>query len=87
MRFVLALLTFRHLISRTGIIHLSEVVKESGVAPTIGIIDELLDAGVMGQRDDDIIVYPSLRDMLTVWRAGGHKEVIDGHKNTGLQLD
>lgn len=82
MRFVLLLLTFRHLISRAGIIHLSEVVKESGGAPTIGIIDELLDAGVMGQRDDDIYDIGKV-DGMKLSTSGPRKE---GVRNARLIL-
>jgi hypothetical protein len=65
MRFVLALLSFRFLAGRSGIILMSDVIEESGIAPTSAIVGELLDAGVMGQRSDSIIVYhPILIEMM-----------------------
>ena len=57
MRFVLALLSFRHLTGKTGIVRMSEVISAQGIAPKNSIINELFDAGVVGHRDDGIIVY------------------------------
>jgi hypothetical protein len=66
MRFVLAAITFRHLTGRAGIIRVSEVTEDSGIAPTSAIVGELLDADVMGQRSDGIIVYhPILIEMMS----------------------
>ena len=66
MRFVLALLAFRHLTGKTGIVRMSEVIRAQGIAPKSVIINELFEAGVMGQRDDGIVVYhPSIQAMMT----------------------
>lgn len=66
MQFVLALLAFRHLTGKTGIVRMSEVINVQGIAPKSSIIDELFDAGVMGQREDGIVVYhPVIQDMMT----------------------
>jgi hypothetical protein len=66
MRFVLALLAFRHLTGKTGIIRMSEVIKGQGIAPKSSIINELFEAGVMGQRDDGIVIYhPIIQAMMT----------------------
>jgi len=70
MRFLLALLSFRHLTGRTGIIRMSEVIRSHGIAPKSAIINELFEAGVMGQRDDGIVVYhPIIQSMMTTLPA------------------
>ncbi len=66
MSFVLALLSFRHLTGKTGIIQMSEVISTQGIAPKSKIINELFEAGIMGQRDDGIVVYhPIIQAMMT----------------------
>ena len=66
MRFVLALLAFRHLTGKTGIVRMSEVISTQGIAPKSKIINELLEAGIMGQRDDGIVIYhPIIQEMMT----------------------
>ncbi len=66
MQFVLALLAFRRLTGRTGIVRMSEVIQAQGIAPKSAIINELFDAGVMGQRRDGIVVYhPIIQEMIT----------------------
>ena len=66
MRFVLALLAFRHLTGKSGIVRMSEVINAQGIAPKSAIINELFEAGVMGQRDDGIVVYhPIIQSMMT----------------------
>ncbi len=66
MQFVLALLAFRRLTGRAGIVRMSEVIRAQGIAPESAIINELFDAGVMGQRDDGIVVYhPVIQAMMT----------------------
>mgnify|MGYP001158678424 CR=1 FL=1 len=66
MRYLLALLSFRHLTGRTGIVRMSEVIRSHGIAPKSAIINELFEAGVMGQRDDGIVVYhPIIQSMMT----------------------
>ena len=65
MSFVLALLSFRHLTGKTGIVRMSEVISAQGIAPKSSIINELFDAGVMGQRGDGVIVYhPIIQAMM-----------------------
>lgn len=65
MRFVLALLAFRHFTGRTGIVRMSEVIQAQGISPKSAIINELFEAGVMGQRDDGIVVYhPAIQAMM-----------------------
>ena len=66
MRFLLALLAFRHLTGKTGIVRMSEVIRAQGIAPKSGIMNELFEAGIMGQRDDGIVVYhPIIQSMMT----------------------
>jgi hypothetical protein len=66
MRYLLALLSFRHLTGRTGIVRMSEVIRSHGIAPKSAIINELFEAGVMGHRDDGIVVYhPIIQSMMT----------------------
>ena len=66
MRYLLALLAFRHLTGKTGIVRMSEVISTQRIAPKSKIINELLEAGVMGQRDDGIVVYhPIIQEMMT----------------------
>ena len=66
MQFVLALLAFRHLTGKTGIVRMSEVTRAQEIAPKSKIINELFEAGVMGQRDDGIVVYhPIIQSMMT----------------------
>ena len=66
MRYLLALLSFRHLTGKTGIVRMSEVISTQGIAPKSAIINELFEAGVMGQRDDGIVVYhPIIQSMMT----------------------
>ena len=37
-----------------------------GIAPKSGIMNELFEAGIMGQRDDGIVVYhPIIQSMMT----------------------
>ena len=66
MRYLLALLSFRHLTGKTGIVRMSEVIRTHGIAPKSAIINELFEAGIMGQRDDGIVVYhPIIQAMMT----------------------
>ena len=66
MRYLLALLAFRHLTGKTGIVRMSEVISTLGIAPKSKIINELLEAGIMGQRDDGIVIYhPIIQEMMT----------------------
>ena len=66
MRFVLALLSFRHLTGRTGIVRMSDIIRAHGIVPKSALINELFEAGVMGQRDDGIVVYhPIIQAMMT----------------------
>ena len=66
MRYLLALLAFRHLTGKTGVVRMSEVISTQGIAPKSKIINELLEAGIMGQRDDGIVVYhPIIQEMMT----------------------
>jgi hypothetical protein len=45
---------------------MSEVISTQGIAPKSKIINELLEAGIMGQREDGIIVYhPIIQAMMT----------------------
>jgi hypothetical protein len=65
MRFVLALLAFRHLTGKSGIVRMSEVINAHGIAPKSAIINELFEVGIMGQRDDGIVVYhPIIQAMM-----------------------
>ncbi len=65
MSFVLALLSFRHLTGKTGIVRMSEVISTQGIAPKTSIINELFEAGIMGQRDDGIVIYhPIIQAMM-----------------------
>ena len=66
MRYLLALLSFRHLTGKTGIVRMSEVISTQGIAPKSKIINELFEAGIMGQRDDGIVIYhPIIQAMMT----------------------
>ncbi len=66
MQYVLALLAFRHLTGKTGIVRMSEVISTQRIAPKNSIINELFDAGVMGQREDGIVIYhPIIQAMMT----------------------
>ena len=66
MQFVLALLAFRHLTGKSGIVRMSDVIEVQGIAPKSAIINELFEAGVMGQRDDGTVVYhPIIQLMMT----------------------
>jgi hypothetical protein len=65
-RYVLALLSFRFLTGKTGIVRMSEVIRSQGIAPKSSIINELFDAGIMGRREDGIVVYhPIIQSMMT----------------------
>ncbi len=65
MRYVLALLSYRHLTGKTGIVRMSEVISTQGIAPKTSIINELFEAGIMGQRDDGIVIYhPIIQAMM-----------------------
>jgi len=88
MRYVLALLSFRHLTGKTGIVRMSEVIRAQGIAPKRSIINELFEAGIMGQRDDGIVVYhPIIQSMMTPLPAfpgdieSGTSNVIAFHEN------
>ena len=66
MRYLLALLSFRHLTGKTGIVRMSEIIRTQGIAPKSAIINELLEAGIMGQSEDGIVVYhPIIQSMMT----------------------
>jgi len=44
----------------------SEVIRAHGIVPKGALINELFEAGVMGQRDDGIVVYhPIIQAMMT----------------------
>jgi hypothetical protein len=44
---------------------MSDVMTGHGITPRFGVINELLDAGIMGQRDDGIIIYhPIIQAMM-----------------------
>jgi hypothetical protein len=65
MRFMLALLAFRGITGRAGIIRMSEIIAANGITPTSAIINELFDAGVMGQGENGIVVYhPIIQAMM-----------------------
>lgn len=85
MRFVLALLAFRHLTGKTGIVRMSEVIRAQAIAPTSEIINELFEAGIMGQRDDGIVVYhPIVQSMMTPLPASARHD--DPRLNNVIQL-
>jgi|TARA_Y100000294_G_scaffold84735_1_gene79396 hypothetical protein len=79
MRYLLALLSFRHLTGKTGIVRMSEIIRTQGIAPKSAIINELLEAGIMGQREDGIVVYhPIIQSMMTplpASRCGNETEI------------
>ncbi len=81
MRFVLALLSYRHLTGRTGIVAMSEVSRASGISPKKAITDELFDAGVMGQRDDGIVVYHPLVQAMMLPEAPAATDTDGTHSN------
>jgi hypothetical protein len=65
MQYVLALLAFRHLTGRTGIVRMSEIISSHEIAPKSSIINELFEAGIMGQRKDGIVIYhPIIQAMM-----------------------
>jgi hypothetical protein len=65
MRYVLAFLVFRSITGRTGIVSLSEVLHMQGDVPKFAIINELFDAGVIGQREDGVLIFhPVIATML-----------------------
>lgn len=75
LRFVVALLAYRSLTGRTGLVRVSEIMDAHGIDPCFSVIDELLDAGVMGQRDDGTVVYhPIILSMMppTASSAASH---------------
>ena len=41
--------------------HVSEVIRAHGIVPKSEIINELFEAGVLGQRDDGIVVCLAVR--------------------------
>ncbi|MSP80996.1 MAG: hypothetical protein EXR02_08055 [Rhodospirillales bacterium] len=44
---------------------MSEIIRTHGIKPKSVIINELFDAGVMGQRDDGIVIYhPVIQAMM-----------------------
>ena len=74
MRYLLALLSFRHLTGKTGIVRMSEVISTQGIAPKSKIINELFEAGIMGQRDDGIVIYhPIIQAMMTPLPASQYR--------------
>jgi len=65
MRFVLALHVFRQLTGRSGIVRMSEIMRSQRIASSHAVVNELLDAGIMGERDDGIFVYhPAILAMM-----------------------
>ena len=74
MQYILALLSFRYLTGKTGIVRMSEVICSQGIAPKCSIINELFDAGIMGQREDGIVIYhPIIQSMMTPLSASRHE--------------
>ena len=65
MRFVLAILTYRSLTGRTGLVRMSEIGEVNGLAATGAIINELFDASLVGLREDGVVIYhPALIEMM-----------------------
>ena len=65
MQFILALLAFQRLTGRAGVVRMSEVIQAHGIVPNSAIINELFEAGVMGQRKDGIVIYhPIIQAMM-----------------------
>ena len=57
MRFVLAVLTYRALTGRTGIVRASDILRANGIAMASAVFNELFEAGIIRQSEDSIIVY------------------------------
>jgi hypothetical protein len=75
MSFVMALLSFRHLTGKTGIVRMSEVISKQGIALKSSIINELFEAGIMDQRDDGIVVYhPIIQAMMAALPASSYQD-------------
>jgi hypothetical protein len=86
MQFILALLSFRHLTGRTGIVSMSEVIRENGIAPKSSIINELFEAGVMDMHDDGIVVYhPTIQAMMSSGPAVTYEDI--QQQNNVIQLN
>ena len=65
MRFVLAVLAFRHLKGRTGTVPMSEIVARQKFSLKSEIIYELMEAGVIRQCDDGTVVcHPIIQEMM-----------------------
>ena len=57
MRFVLAVLTYRAVTGRTGIVRASNILRAHGIAVASAVFNELFEAGIIRQSDDSVIVY------------------------------
>ena len=57
MRFVLAVLTFRAVTGRTGIVRASNILRAHGIEVASAVFNELFEAGIIRQSEDNIIVY------------------------------
>ena len=87
MRFVLALLAFRHLTGKTGIVRMSEVIRAQRIAPKSEIINELFEAGIMGQREDGIVVYhPIIQSMMTPLPASPYDKELGKNNVVALPI-
>lgn len=85
MQYILALLSFRFLTGKTGIVRMSEVIRSQGIAPKSSIINELFDAGIMGQREDGIVIYhPIIQSMMISLPVSRGKK--DLHTNNVIAL-
>ena len=87
MRFLLALLSFRHLTGKTGIVRMSEIISTQRIASNNSIINELFEAGIMGQRDDGIVVYhPIIQAMMTPLPASPYQNESNPNNVTTLPV-
>ena len=65
MRFVLAVLTYRAVTGRTGIVRASDILGAHGIAVASAVFNELFEAGIIRQSDDSVIVYhPAILTMM-----------------------
>ncbi len=70
MRFVLAVLTFRAVTGRTGIVRASNILRAHGIEVASAVFNELFEAGIIRQSEDSIIVYhPAIVMMMALGPA------------------
>ena len=71
-----------------GHVRMPEVINSQGIAPKTSIINELFEAGIMGQRDDGIVIYhPIIQAMMASLPASQYQNESNLNNVTKLPVN